>query len=448
MNIKGTPVVTEMMVVPVAGFDSMTMTLSGAHAPMFTRNIVIMKDSAGNTGLGEVHGGDDITKALESYKPLIIGKQIGDYRNIVQSVKRGGYLAGGNDGEGLQGLDLKNLKFVVRAETAIESALLDLLGKFMGLPVCSLLGDGRQREDITILGYLFYVSDRTKVNLPYIDESSSSDPWFRIRRNVALTPEAIVEQAYATKERYGFKDFKLKAGVLEGEEEMKAIRALKKEFPDARINIDPNGAWSLDEAIRLTKDMHGILTYVEDPCGPEKGFSSREIMSEYKMATGHKVATNMIATDWRQLHHSVVSKAVDIVLADPHFWTMSGSIRAGQVLNDWGMTWGSHSNNHFDISLAIFAQTAAAAPGAITAMDTHWIWQDGQELCGESIAIKDGKIKVTDKPGLGIEIDMDRVMKANELYNRMDSHDRDDAMAMQHLIPNWKFDSKKPCLVR
>ena len=448
MNIKGTPVVTEMMVIPVAGFDSMTMTLSGAHAPMFTRNIVIMKDSAGNTGLGEVHGGDDITKALESYKPLIIGKQIGDYRNIVQSVKRGGYLAGGNDGEGLQGLDLKNLKFVVRAETAIESALLDLLGKFMGLPVCSLLGDGRQREDITILGYLFYVSDRTKVNLPYIDESSSSDPWFRIRRNVALTPEAIVEQAYATKERYGFKDFKLKAGVLEGEEEMKAIRALKKEFPDARINIDPNGAWSLNEAIRLTKDMHGILTYVEDPCGPEKGFSSREIMSEYKMATGHKVATNMIATDWRQLHHSVVSKAVDIVLADPHFWTMSGSIRAGQVLNDWGMTWGSHSNNHFDISLAIFAQTAAAAPGDITAMDTHWIWQDGQELCGESIAIKDGKIKVTDKPGLGIEIDMDRVLKANELYNKMDSHDRDDAMAMQHLIPNWKFDSKKPCLVR
>ncbi|MBP1918628.1 enolase C-terminal domain-like protein [Youngiibacter multivorans] len=448
MNIKGTPVVTEMMVVPVAGFDSMTMTLSGAHAPMFTRNIVIMKDSAGNTGLGEVHGGEDITKALESYKPLIIGKQIGDYRNIVQTVKRGGYLAGGNDGEGLQGLDLKNLKFVVKAETAIESALLDLLGKFMGLPVCSLLGDGRQREDITILGYLFYVSDRTKVNLPYIDESSSSDPWFRIRRNVALTPEAIVEQAYATKERYGFKDFKLKAGVLDGEEEMKAIRALKKEFPDARINIDPNGAWSLNEAIKLTKDMHGILTYVEDPCGPEKGFSSREIMSEYKMATGHRVATNMIATDWRQLHHSVVSKAVDIVLADPHFWTMSGSIRAGQVLNDWGMTWGSHSNNHFDISLAIFAQTAAAAPGEITAMDTHWIWQDGQELCGESIAIKDGKIKVTDKPGLGIEIDMDRVMKANELYNKMDSHDRDDAMAMQHLIPNWKFDSKKPCLVR
>jgi glucarate dehydratase len=448
MNIKGTPVVTEMMVVPVAGFDSMTMTLSGAHAPMFTRNIVIMKDSAGNTGLGEVHGGDDITRALESYKPLIIGKQIGDYRNIVQAVKRGGYLAGGNDGEGLQGLDLKNLKFVVKAETAIESALLDLLGKFMGLPVCSLLGDGRQRDEITILGYLFYVSDRTKVNLPYIDESSSRDPWFKIRRNVALTPEAIVEQAYATKERYGFKDFKLKAGVLDGEEEMKAIRALKKEFPDARINIDPNGAWSLNEAIKLTKDMHGILTYVEDPCGPEKGFSSREIMSEYKMATGHKVATNMIATDWRQLHHSVVSKAVDIVLADPHFWTMSGSIRAGQVLNDWGMTWGSHSNNHFDISLAIFAQTAAAAPGDITAMDTHWIWQDGQELCGESIAIKDGKIRVTDKPGLGIEIDMDRVMKANELYNKMDSHDRDDAMAMQYLIPNWKFDSKKPCLVR
>lgn len=448
MFVKGTPRVTDMKVIPVAGHDSMLMTLSGAHAPFFTRNIVILTDSSGNTGLGEVHGGEDITKALESYRPLVIGKPIGDYKNIVNAVRMGGYRASDNDGEGLQGLDLKNLKFVVKAEIALESALLDLLGKYMDLPVCSLLGDGKMRDEITILGYLFYISDKDKVSLPYLDERGSTDAWFRNRRKVALTPEAIVEQAHAAKERYGFKDFKLKGGVLKGEEEMEAIRALKKNFPDARINIDPNGAWSLKEAINLTKDMHGILTYVEDPCGPEKGFSSREIMAEYKMATGHRVATNMIATDWRQLHHSVVGKAVDIVLADPHFWTMNGSIRAGQVLNDWGMTWGSHSNNHFDISLAIFAHTAAAAPGNITAMDTHYIWQDGQELCKTSIGIKDGVIRIPELPGLGIEIDMDRVMKANELYNAMDSHDRDDGVAMQHLIKDWKFDSKKPCLVR
>jgi glucarate dehydratase len=136
------------------------------------------------------------------------------------------------------------------------------------------------------------------------------------------------------------------------------------------------------------------------------------------------------------------------VLADPHFWTMNGSVRCGQVLNDWGLTWGCHSNNHFDISLAIFVQTAAACPGNITAMDTHWIWQDGQDLCDDSFKIHNGKIKVTDKPGLGININMNRVMEANALYNKLSYHDRNDSISMQYLIPGWKFDPKRPCTVR
>ncbi|MDF2524319.1 MAG: gudD1, partial [Clostridiales bacterium] len=140
--------------------------------------------------------------------------------------------------------------------------------------------------------------------------------------------------------------------------------------------------------------------------------------------------------------------AIDIPLADPHFWTMNGSVRVAQICNDWGLTWGSHSNNHFDISLAIFTHVAAAAPGEITAMDTHWIWQDGQHIVKDPLEIADGFIKLPKKAGLGIEIDMDKVMKANELYNKMGSGDRNDAMAMQYLINNWKFDSKKPCLVR
>ncbi|AKL94605.1 glucarate dehydratase GudD [Clostridium aceticum] len=447
MKTQGTPIVTDMKVIPVAGYDSALLTLSGCHGPFFTRNIVILTDNSGNVGLGEVHGGDDITKALEDYKPFVVGQEIGNYKNII-NVLRNGNSTADDSGEGLQGLDLKNLKFVVHAETAVECALLDLLGQFMNLPVAALLGDGMQRDKILILGYLFYIADKNKINLPYLDESNSSDRWFRTRRNVALTPEAIVEQAHAAKERYGFKDFKLKAGVLEGEKEIDAIVALSKAFPDARINIDPNAAWSLKEAINLCKGLKGVLSYAEDPCGPEKGYSGREIMSEFKMATGLQTATNMIATDWRQFHHCIVSKAVDIPLADPHFWTMSGSVRVAQVCNDWGMTWGSHSNNHFDISLAIFAHCAAAAPGEITAMDTHWIWQDGQYLTKEPMEIKGGYLAMPKKPGLGLELDMDKVMKANELYKKLDSGDRNDAIAMQHLIPNWKFDSKKPCLVR
>ncbi len=439
------PVVTEMQVIPVAGNDSMLLSLSGAHAPFFTRNIVILKDSSGNTGLGEVHGGEAITRALEESVPYVVGRQISEYRSILK-VLTDRHNARSRNSEGLQNLSLSNLKDVVHSETAVESALLDLWGRFLQMPVCDLLGDGRQREEAVILGYLFYQADRKKTDLPYIDESDSANPWFRIRRNEAMDSRAIVEQAQALQEFYGFRDFKLKGGVLEGEKEMEAVEALAARFPDARINIDPNGAWKLDEAVDLCSGSS--LTYAEDPCGTEAGYSGRETMAEFKMRTGIPTATNMIATDWRQFYHSVGQKSVDIVLADPHFWTMSGSVRIAQVLNDWGLTWGSHSNNHFDISLAIFAHCAAAAPGNITAMDTHWIWQDGQHLTMEPHRIENGVIRVSDAPGLGIDINMDAVMKAHEVYRKLPFGARNDAIGMQYLIPDWTFDSKRPCMVR
>ncbi len=439
------PIITEMQVIPVAGYDSLLLSLSGAHGPFFTRNIVILKDSSGKTGLGEVHGGEAITAALEESRPFVVGQSISNYRRILKALGDR-HNARSKGSEGLQNLSLANLKDVVHSETAIECAMLDLWGQFLGLPVCDLLGDGRQRDDVVTLGYLFYQEDKRKTNLPYIDESASSNPWYKVRRNPYMTSDAIVEQAQALKEYYGFKDFKLKGGVLEGEKEMEAIEKLAKAFPDARINIDPNGAWKLDEAVELCKGSS--LTYAEDPCGTEGGYSGRETMAEFRMRTGIPTATNMIATDWRQFYHAACEKSVDIVLADPHFWTMAGSVRMAQVLNDWGLTWGSHSNNHFEISLAIFAQCAAAAPGEITAMDTHWIWQDGQHLTDNPYRIRDGKIHVSNAPGLGLEVNMDAVMKANEVYRKLEAGARNDAVSMQYLIPNWKFDSKKPCMVR
>lgn len=447
--MNSTPIITEMLVIPVAGYDSMLLSLSGCHSPVFARNLVIIKDNSGHTGVGETHGGDRITQRLMDWRELVIGRPIGHYRKIVAELGASHINRSSSDGEGLARLDLKKmLSFVVHAEGAVECALLDLMGQHLGMPVCDLLGEGRKREDVTVLGYLFYVADKKNATKAYRDESSSTVPWYRNRNHVALTPEAIVEQAQAAQDYFGFKDFKLKGGVLQGEEEMESVIALKKAFPNARINIDPNGAWSLDEAIALCKDKQGILTYVEDPCGPEAGYSGREIMAEFKRATGLQVATNMIATDWRQLGHSHVLGAIDIPLADPHFWTMAGAVRVAQLCDVWGMTWGSHSNNHFDISLAIYSQCAAAAPGNITAMDTHWIWQEGQQLSVEPPVIKNGVIHIDDKPGLGLELDMNKVMEANRLFKTLKSGDRDDVRGMQDLIPGWTFDSKKPCLIR
>lgn len=440
-----TPKIVEMQVIPVAGRDSMLLNLSGAHGPYFTRNIVVMKDSIGNTGIGEVPGGEKIRQTLEDAKEYVMGQSIGNYKNIMNMVRKA-FSDRDTGGRGLQTFDLRTTIHVV---TAIEAALLDLLGKYLEVPVAALLGDGQQRDAVKVLGYLFYIANPDKTDLPYYRNTSSESEWYKIRHEEAMTPEAIVKLAEASMEMYGFKDFKLKGGVLAGEEEIKAIKALKKRFPEARITIDPNGGWLLKDAIDLCKDMHGILTYCEDPCGAEEGFSGREVLAEFRKATGLPTATNMIATDWRQMQHSVALQSVDIPLADPHFWTMSGSVRVGQMCNEFGLTWGSHSNNHFDISLAMFTQVAAAVPGNITAIDTHWIWQEGMErLTKEPMLIRDGHIQVPNKPGLGIEIDMDQVLKAHELYKKEGLGARDDSVTMQYLIPGWKFNNKKPCLVR
>ena len=449
MEKNAAPVITEMQGIPVAGYDSMLMTLSGAHAPWFTRNLVVLRDSAGHTGVGEIHGGDYTCQALTSVIPLVKGVSIARYRSVLDRIHRAGRHSEEDDGEGIQMLDISKLKFVVKAEWAIECAFLDLLGQYLDVPLCELLGNGRQRDQVEMLGYLFYVSDKAKApQLPYLDESGSTDPWFRMRRREMLTAECLVEQAQCLQEKYGFRNFKLKGGVLPGETEMETARALKKAFPQGRINLDPNGAWSLEEAIRLCRPMENILAYIEDPAGPEAGYSSREVMAEFKNAVRLPVATNMIATDWRQFYHAAALKAVDIVLADPHFWGFEGTVRMAQLLNDWGLTWGSHSNNHFDITLMAFAQVGAAAPGNPTALDTHWIWQDGQNLLQDAPEIRNGCIQIPDRPGLGVSLNWDRVEEAHRLYQSLPSHDRDDAVAMQYLIPGWKFDPKKPCLVR
>ncbi|TDV67718.1 glucarate dehydratase [Pseudomonas sp. LP_7_YM] len=439
-----TPVIIEMQVIPVAGHDDMLLNLSGAHGPYFTRNIVILKDNAGHTGVGEIPGGEKIRQTLQDARALVVGNSIGNYQKILNDVRRT-FAERDSGGRGLQTFDLR---ITIHAVTGIEAAVLDLLGQHLHVPVAALLGEGQQRDEVKMLGYLFYVGDQTKTNLPYRTENDAGNEWFRVRHEEALTPDAVVRLAEAAFAQYGFEDFKLKGGVLSGDAEIEAVTALAERFPKARITLDPNGAWSLKEAIRLCRDQHKVLAYAEDPCGAENGYSGREVMAEFRRATGLRTATNMIATDWREMGHAIQLQSVDIPLADPHFWTMQGSVRVAQMCNEWGLTWGSHSNNHFDISLAMFTHAAAAAPGNITAIDTHWIWQDGQRLTKAPLQIIGGSVQVPNKPGLGVEIDMDQVAKAHELYKGMGLGARDDSAAMQFLMPDWKFNNKQPCLVR
>lgn len=437
------PTIQTIEAVPVAGRDSMLLNLSGAHAPFFTRSVVVMTDSEGRTGLGEVPGGEPIRSTIEQSSQLLLGQPITRYKSLLRQVAQE---FAGQDvaGRGNQTFDQR---ITIHAVTALESALLDLNGQYLELPVAELLGEGQQRETVPMLGYLFFVGDPDKADLPYLREQEA-EGWDRLRREEAVTPEAVVDLAKAAHQKYGFKDFKLKGGALAGEEEVETIKALSREFPDARITLDPNGGWLLEDAIRYGREMAGYIAYAEDPCGSEGRFSGREVMAEFRRATGLRTATNMIATDWREMAHAIRESSVDIPLADPHFWTMSGSTRVAQLCHDFGLTWGSHSNNHFDISLAMFTQVGAAAPGNITALDTHWIWQDGQSITENPLQIVDGQIEVPQVPGLGVTLDRNRLDEAHALYLEHGLGTRDDAAAMQYLIPGWSFDPKRPAMVR
>jgi glucarate dehydratase len=444
MTAIRTPSITELRVIPVAGRDSMLLNLSGAHGPFFTRNLLILTDSAGRTGVGEVPGGEKIRQTLEDARELIVGQPIGDRQRVLQQMQRQ-FADRDAGGRGQQTFDLRT---TIHAVTAVESALLDLLGLHLEVPVAALLGEGQQRDAVEMLGYLFFIGDRDRTDLPYAREPQADNAWFRVRHEKAMTPEAIVRLAEAAHERYGFNDFKLKGGALRAEAEIEAVKALHERFPNARVTLDPNGGWLLKDAIRLLRDLRGVVAYAEDPCGAEDGFSGREVMAEFRRATGIPTATNMVATDWRQLSHALALQSVDIPLADPHFWTMAGSVRVAQTCRDWGLTWGSHSNNHFDVSLAMFTHVGAAAPGRVTAIDTHWIWQDGQRLTKEPLRIEGGLVQVPKKPGLGVELDMAEVEKAHQLYKQHGLGARDDAQAMQYLIPGWTFNPKRPALDR
>ncbi len=442
---RGLPKIRSLTVVPVAGADSMLLNLSGAHAPYFTRNIVILTDTAGRTGLGEVPGGEPIRATLELARELVVGRDLGLYRSILRSV---GEAFGDRDGGG-RGLQTFDLRTTVHVVTALESAFLDLVGQALNVPVAELLGAGQVRNEVGVLGYLFFIGDRKATDLPYRHDAGAGDGWLRRRDEPALTSADIVELAEAAQQRYGFRDFKLKGGVLRGEEEAQIVCDLAARFPDSRITLDPNGAWSLSEAVQLARGgLKEVLAYAEDPCGAEQGYSGREILAEFRRATGIPVATNMVATDWRQLEHAIRMQSVDIPLADPHFWSMAGSVSVAQLCQHWGLTWGSHSNNHFDISLAMFVHVGAAAPGRITALDTHWIWQDGQALTKEPLQIRNGAVAVPERPGLGLELDWSAVEAANRLYGTLGSGSRNDAVAMQYLIEGWSFDPKRPALVR
>ncbi len=436
------PIITKMTVVPVAGHDSFLLNLSGGHGPIFTRNLVILEDNDNHTGVGEVPGGETIRNILEQSIPTVVGCRLGEMEDVLRTIRtRFGALDAA--GRGSQTYDQRT---TIHALTAVESAFLDLTGQTRGVPVAQLLGEGQQRTSVEVLGYLFFIGDHRRTTLGYQVIDDPREDWNRVRHQETLDARGIVEQGRTAQERFGFKTFKLKGGVLGGPAECDCIRELADAFPDVRLTIDPNGCWYLEQAIEWLTPLSNTLTYAEDPCGAENGRTGCEVMAEFRRETGIPTATNMVAIDETTLNEAIRLQAIDIPLADCHFWTMRGAVGVSAICEKKGLTWGSHSNNHFDISLAMMTHTAAAALGNVAPIDTHWIWQVGQRLTREPLEIRGGRIEVPTAPGLGIELDWMEVELAHKLYQNCGVCDRDDSAAMQFLRPGWRFNPKRPAL--
>jgi glucarate dehydratase len=429
------PSVLDVHVIPVAGHDSMLLRASGPHSPYSTRTLVLLRDSTGRVGIGEIPYSRWILRALHMVTVLVGGTEIDRYNRTLGVVReslgcaqaaRGGLASAAQVREA--DLHMENVI------TAIEAALLDLLGQYLGMPACELLGSGRQRAFVPLLASLHFIGDCRFSGLPYCRDAGTTG-WYRLRHEEALSSLAIVELAAASADRYGFRDFKLKGGAMHPDRETAAALAIKRLFPHARVALAPDGAWPLAQATDACRRASGMLAYVEDPCRGEHGRAGGDVMADFKHATGIPTATGLTSADWQHMAHSYLPGTVEMCVVDPHAWTMQEAVRFAQLCRDWRLTWSLSADRHFDVSLAMSVHAAASAPGNVAAVDTPRIWQEGRErLTREPLQIVGGQIMVPDRPGLGVEPDMDRIMMAHELYERVARHADDDWASMPQAV--------------
>jgi glucarate dehydratase len=319
-----------------------------------------------------------------------------------------------------------------RTFAAIEIACLDIIGKAVGRPVCDLLG-GRVRDAVPFSAYLFY-KHAGGGGGNYPDEYGE-----------VLSPAALVRESRQMVSRYGFREIKLKGGVLDPEIEIESICVLRQEFgATVPLRIDPNCAWSIGTSVRVGESLKEQLSgggYLEDPCASLDGMGAvRRRLADLGIQT--PLASNVAVTSFPDVPRARDLDAVQIVLCDPHYW---GGLRQVQLLShlcsvlNIGLS--MHSNSHLGVSLMAMTHAAAACPNLRFACDTHYPWQTERDeiVAGGRIRFVDGCVIIPDRPGLGVELDYDQVARGEERYAKITLRKRDDEAEMRkHVDPNWK----------
>ncbi|GAA1571250.1 MULTISPECIES: glucarate dehydratase family protein [Kribbella] len=405
--------ISRVELTPVAFADPPLLNVVGVHEPYALRTIVQLHTDDGLVGLGETYAADDHLERLKAVADVLPGLDVFDLNGLRRRV-RDVLTAGGAQVGGM--LNLQDPADVVLSP--YEVALLDIQGKALGRPVVDLLG-GAVRETVPFSAYLFYKWAA--------HPGGDADEW-----GEALDPDGIVRQARKMIEEYGFSAIKLKGGVFPPADEVEAVRALAAAFPGHKLRIDPNCAWTVDTSVKVSRELEGVIEYLEDPTPTIEG------MAAVARQTDIPLATNMCVIAFDHLKPAVLTDAVQVVLSDHHYW---GGLRRSQLLagicDTFGLGLSMHSNSHLGISLAAMTHLAAATPNLTYACDTHYPWKTEDVIKPGVLAFEDGSVQVPRGPGLGVELDEDALGTLHQQYLDCGIRKRDDTTYMRTVVPGF-----------
>jgi len=412
--------ITRVTVTPVAFADPPLLNSVGVHEPFALRAIIQVDTDAGLSGLGETYADEAHLAALNAAAVAIVGADVYHtnevYRRVQALAPQEATVASGLTG---------NNSAVDRVFSPFEVACLDIQGKAAGRPVADLLG-GAVRDAVPFSAYLFYKWAGHPDREP--------DGW-----GAALDPDGIVAQARKMIDDYGFTAIKFKGGVFPPEQEIAAARALKAQFPDHPVRLDPNAAWTPATSMKVAAELDGVLEYLEDPTPGIDG------MAQVARQASMPLATNMCVVAFSHLTEAVKKDAVQVILSDHHYW---GGLQRSKLLAGICATHGiglsMHSNSHLGISLAAMVHLAAATPNLSYACDTHWPWKTEDVVKGTPLSFTAGSVAVPTAPGLGVELDPDELARMHEQYLTCGLRERDDTgyrqrhePGYQRVIPRW-----------
>ena len=363
----------------------------GCHWGRFVRSIVQVFTDEEVVGLGEMGGGGESAElAFQGLAPYLIG----------------------HDPFQLEALRWKILNPTaslynnrIQLHAAVEFACLDIIGKKLGVSCSELLG-GRLRDRVPFAAYLFYRYRNAKTGLG--GESTADD---------------IVAHARALQSRHGFTTFKLKGGVYPPDHDIEAMHALGHAFPQASLRLDPNGIWSVEEAIRVAQAIEPLRNdYFEDPCWGLEGM--RRVRERIRIPT----ATNQVVINFEQLSQCLIQRAVDVILLDTTFWGgLRQAHKAGGICEIFQEGVAVHSSGELGIQLATMLHLGATLPNLTFAADAHYHHLSDDIIQGGLMKYQDGGMAVPTLPGLGVELDENKLQQYSELYKELGGYpyDRD-----------------------